>query len=135
MKISKKMRTPLKTEERLNYSMIFGGKMRTFEKVIITFSPFDNGECISAAEIDRLGLIVREEVLNTNHPLLIGEVEVLKALHRIRIMDLFDKGVISESYLKSWRSSWSKELSLEDSIRIKEYFKSLPLPDKKKRED
>ena len=125
---SKKYRTPLKTETRLNYEMLLAGKVRTFPEVIITFSPFDNREGISAAEINRLNNLVVQEVLNNDERLLIGEVHTLMSVYRLQRDSLFINNLADGAEVRRWRYEWDYLLPLDQSRTIKLYFKSLPLP-------
>lgn len=131
MTTPKRNRTPLETVDRLNYTMLFAGKVRTFEKVIITLSPFDGKECLSIGENRRLAEILRQEVLFNDKAMLIGEVQVLWSLYRLKRGDLFDKGLVDTSEYKKWRYDWHEEVPLEQSLKIKEYLKSLPVPSPK----
>lgn len=58
-------KTPLETVIMENYEMFFMGKMRTFDNVILTKSPFDGRLTISGAEIERLKKIVHGEEMKT----------------------------------------------------------------------
>lgn len=121
---SSKIKNSLATVDRFNYSMQFAGKMRTFEKVIITL--INERESMSVAEFRRLSGIIREEVLFNENPLLIGEAQVLISLYRLKRDELVNQGLMNPKNIRERKSDWSKELPLGQSRAIKAYFKALP---------
>lgn len=123
-----KSKLVLQTVDHFNYTMLFSGKMRTFEKVTLTISPFDGKEAISVKEINRLSEIVRHEVLSSPHPLLIGEVQTLKSLYQVSLEEMINQGLVDLNHLRRWHYEWDFLLPLDLSLKIKNYFNSQVLP-------
>ena len=130
--MNKKKIIPLRTEDRLNYSMMFAGRNRVFEKVTLTILPSEGSrETMSVAEFRRLSGIVASEVLKSNNTLLIGEVQTLVYYYKIKPATLEAVGLIDISTpaeARRWRYNLSEDLPLWQSLKIKDYFKSLAVP-------
>lgn len=127
--MSKSKFTPLKTKEVFNHSMLFAGKIRVFEKVILTHIPGTDRLSMSVAEYRRLSKIISIAVLNSNDPLLIGEAQSLIYSYKLPRYTLMEKGIVeinSSKEARDWRYNWDKQFSPEVSLKIREYFKSLP---------
>jgi hypothetical protein len=121
-------RTPIKTVEKLNYSMIFAGKMRTFDKVVLSLSPTDESEMMSMAEYRRLSGILRDEVLVSDKCLLVGEVVVLMSFYKLSREEIEKHTSLTLKEMASFKSKWEQEFPKDLSDELRSYFKGLSQP-------
>lgn len=117
-------KTKIEIIRKENYEMLFAGKMRTFDYVNLSISPFDGNLMMSAAEHSRLGDIIAPILFDQKEPLTVDEVMFLTSHYKIYRHEVEENISKHREYAYIFSKSYGTVLSTEFSDLIKRFVLS-----------